>query len=493
MLAMMSCMFCEPYIETQSNIGHLTPKISGTNNRIYPTPLSSPFGSTPVHTDYFPSIEVATNAVIGEGSNPTNDEELRAPGSPGPTPLSPLSNDPVAQSSIRAILPSSLKSDSNFERTELADKTLSSSPERFRWSQRSTSNLATSLASSLPRPFSFGASVSSSPPGVYSKARTSPSSGSGPSQTQHTPWSASSFFNKAMNSTGGIRSRDMSLVVGEINTGARRSQAGVSKMEVSLKNQSQFHNDRYAEYPPFDEDEWLLYKSYRQSYATLLWTWGHHIDTTEMLKFNGTEFFSLDAPLHQITEKSKSLMIGRKQLATNNALSEGGLLYLDRVCSHCEKLHGPGLSTFGSKCPSCQVKAPHLACALCDELVRGLAMPCLACGHILHHECRFLMNQSLVLQQHCASGCGCACVEHSQVEMLWLPEYDTRPHSSSPSTIRELDERNQDDFAESPHNWEDVAYESLAKNLATNLAEPAKVKATTPVRPKDWSASNSWH
>ncbi|KAL8925055.1 MAG: hypothetical protein Q9208_003739 [Pyrenodesmia sp. 3 TL-2023] len=116
-------------------------------------------------------------------------------------------------------------------------------------------------------------------------------------------------------------------------------------------------------------------------------------------------------------------------------------------------------------------------CQLCHSTISGLSSPCLNCGHVLHLSCRLLLQQTETsdVNGECPTGCSCTCVNHLVIT-LPTPAATTQRDPSISSTTLLFDNEQESfgwrdvaDDAEAAGDesdaWEDVAYESLARNL----------------------------
>lgn len=104
----------------------------------------------------------------------------------------------------------------------------------------------------------------------------------------------------------------------------------------------------------------------------------------------------------------------------------------------------------GRRCPNCkprQALPTKLPCVICGEVVDGMLIPCLSCGHVSCFDCHQLWflrppdsfnippdhpDQTKALPT-CPTGCGCQCSDHIAVDVP-MPSWETAPPSprSSP-------------------------------------------------------------
>lgn len=343
------------------------------------------------------------------------------------------------------------------------------SPDHQRHAARSSSNLASALAASISRPFSFSASASSSPPTIYSKKRISPAGSYLNPQVPGVTWGTTSHLSRPSTITEDINSSRQSYLLNEDNV-VSFSKKPVFK--ITLKNQNQFHNDGYADLSLIDPDQEMLYRGYRQAYAHLLDTWGMPLSRCRILKYG------YSAALARSLSASNSFDIGRTTVTNSAAETKHLELDIRNHCTTCSAILPDHTSV---RCPNCiRSQAPPL-CLFCACVIRGLSSPCLFCGHILHPACRALLlaNPDLYSSSSddgmtCISGCGCNCASHSVMQV----EYPSRRKSSASLTVTGEAETQQDSFkwketaTEDEEAWEDVAYESLARNLGAKYLTP---------------------
>lgn len=341
-------------------------------------------------------------------------------------------------------------------------------PEQHRHASRSSSNLASALAASISRPFSFSASASSSPPTTYTKKRISPAGSYLNAPISNVTWASTNYLGKSSTITEDPDS-NRSLFLSNEEEVVSLSKRPIFK--ITLKNQNQFQNDGYANVSLLDPDQDMLYRSYRQAYAHLLHTWDMPLSRCKILKYGNNTTQSRSSPA------SSSLDIGR--INTNSSPSDFKDLGLG-IRNHCTTCSAILPDHTSVRCTTCMRPQPPLLCLLCACVIRGLSSPCLSCGHILHSACRALLlstagSHSTLTDDSmtCISGCGCNCASHAVVQV----EYPSRRKSSASLTVTGEAEIRQDfsKWRETPANdeeaWEDVAYESLA-NLGAKYLTP---------------------
>ena len=333
----------------------------------------------------------------------------------------------------------------------------STSPEQIRHVQRSNSNLASAFAASLSRPLSFSASASSSPP-TYPGKRLSPvGSYVGPPPAS-TGFGGTSLFGKSATITENPRPV-YSLPVSDTEEEASSPRKPV--FETKLKNQDHFELDGYASVPLLAASDGWRYDAYRDAYADMLFAWELPIQMCEVLNYDSVQ--SPDAGNLNIHDSNVSI-----QKSTLDKYDEfDGLAFRDS-CPDCT-------TTINAKaanrsCPNCSTRNSSLLCLFCTCIIRGLASPCLSCGHVLHASCRALLQPQDPVSDDpneeqgycCISGCGCRCSEHVFVEVE-EPEEPPRKGSQGAETII---------VKEGGQPRQDVAYESLARNLGARHLTP---------------------
>lgn len=463
MLAMLSCIFSKfdpikPTILETENVQHLSP------NHCQIAPGT-----------YYPSEEVAKSLLELEISS----EQIRRDSQKGifiphsgNSLASTSHSDPLAHFSISGTPISNLKSSrTSFERNESQTTSISTSPEQPRQAHRSNSNLASAFAASFSRPFSFNASASSSPPNIHSKKRLSPVGSYLANAPVGVTWGTTSFFGKSSHLTEDPKSA-YSLSVSDAEEDMSIIQKPV--FQVKLKNQDQFHNDGYAAVPLLNQSQEWQYRAYRESYAELLYVWNMPLARCALLKFNGDRP-ATSPPLD--SSPSPRLNLGKfaiDEFPDSESLGLG----LQTHCSTCFARLDQRNSL--NKCSFCTSSPSPLICLFCFSLIQGLASPCLSCGHVLHLSCRsFLASLTTSMpelpgHETCISGCGCNCASHAVIEV----EYPSRRKSSASMTIIgdvTSEQRSPEWKSTSPGEenlWEDVAYESLAKNLGARYLTP---------------------
>jgi len=120
------------------------------------------------------------------------------------------------------------------------------------------------------------------------------------------------------------------------------------------------------------------YDRYKKSYAEILYRWGYLQQRCEILK--------------SISEGADASVLSRN------------VLEFDNVCAHCDgRFKGP----FCTRC-----KTTLTACAVCRLPAKGLTSYCSNCGHGGHST---HMQAWFRSRKVCPTGCGCACLEMSDL------------------------------------------------------------------------------
>ncbi|KAL8787338.1 MAG: hypothetical protein Q9195_007797 [Heterodermia aff. obscurata] len=405
---------------------------------------------------FYPSAQVAHGLYSVDSSDLQT--AIRPNGSTARSSTSPSAASPLKESftpAPRSIFPSIdfKQSRTTLERQDSQSTSLSVSPEQLRHVPRSNSNLASAFAASLSRPFSFSTSTSSSPP-TQPRKRLSPA-GSYLGAHPGVSWSTASIFSKT-STIAEDPGPAHSLSVSDVEEDIRPVHAP-PVFKTKLKNQHQFPDDDSASIPLLNaENEWQ-YRAYRDAYAHMLFVWGLPIAMCEVLKYNGE-------PTKTTTKSEPSdLAIGKPtshhHLAATQHQQQG--LHITQTCPTCNSA-----LPNGHTCPRCSTspRPRPLICLFCTSLIRGLASPCFSCGHVLHSSCRALLqtlfsteNEEEQEQGTCISGCGCHCS---------APQAIVIDASSSPEPIDTHADPAQE---EEEQPWQDVVYESLARNLGGAL------------------------
>lgn len=460
MLAMLVCVFSDLQLSNkasrqeshQSDPDFGAPPLKSTGDY-----LSSRAKSHPQRMPSELSVPIVSQKHISESQSTTS--------STGP-PLSDLSTSQTPPSDDRTLHPSSGPQNSQA-------LSLSSSPEHYRHTHRSNSNLS-ALAASFSRSFSFRTSAASSPPNTtYLKKRSSPVGSYLGNPSSAITWS-SSIFSKSSTITEGPRST-FSLSVSD----TEEDTAPVLKwpgFRTTLKHRDHFHHDGHSNIISLDPTKRWRYRAYQEAYAHLLYIWNMPTARAEMLKYNHYS---------EPPESSSPFNFAPKPAAPTIATASAHTLDADHSPRPVFRDHCPScfnllpLQSPSRRCQSCSRPRTPLFCILCTTIIRGLSSPCSNCGHVLHASCRqLLFSESDAPITECPSGCGCVCANHSTMQ---LPAPIAESNSGglgkdvSPAVTVIGDEGvNDQEELGWKENGEDVAYESLARNLMPRRKVRAK-------------------
>ena len=491
MLAMMSCILsdCNTLQEGERadrDILRRQDSLTAYDNSKSET-VKSLAGPRDFYVNYYPSYEVALSLLQPTGPRLSIPPRSRKPGGNYPSAASSLgasNSDQIMPYSTGATPPYNyMPGRRSLERIDSNSKSLSTSPEQLRQNHRSNSNLTTAFASTS-RPFSFSTSASSSPPSTYLKKGISPvgshmgvlapSTISGPTGGFRRSYSGT----EEPKSGYGQQNMDVTYPPGTVKQ---------PKIKIKLKNQDLFHNEGYARVPLLDPRQTSRYRSYREAYAHMLMVWDMLITKTEVLKCNGKPGGFPRNATEIASIQDSSISIGRKVTDPSAKASSQANLSVGRKGTSCHRSRSLDPSMGPCRCRRCASKEAPLVCVFCAERIRGLAIPCLVCGHVMHPTCRSTLlttddpsspPDTLPFNISCNTGCACQCDELSALDFELPEEKELAAHRHSiTSTIRE------EDFEGGRRDEEGVAYESLAKNLNLGAAG-ARI-----VRPK---ASRIW-
>ncbi len=179
------------------------------------------------------------------------------------------------------------------------------------------------------------------------------------------------------------------------------------RIRSRLVHQDQFDLDGYPSSPLFDPMLETKCRMYRASYADLLDVWQLPIQRAEMLKFDGVTAADMASGLQHRSSTAHQPKTGlerpRRKTLTSMSRSTSPGLTIARCCRSC----GEALAAIekngvpiGWHCviPSCVALNPgtiaivnkvskRSACAICNTSIKGLAVPCLQCGHMTCYEC----------------------------------------------------------------------------------------------------------
>lgn len=323
---------------------------------------------------------------------------------------------------------------------------------------RSGSGLGSVLTSSFTRSFTFGPSSASPPTSAMGRKKPSPNG----SPNSAAAWPTSAFHVKPVSTNP-----DYLMILSALNSQAHSDtesdnpQAVLkppARLKVTMKNQSAFDTVEPARDSLLDPKKDWLYRSYRTAYSRLLSIWGLPVQQSEVLKIGGAVGGFGDPALGSASRVRASFsfpsLVRRNSQSTAVDWENRGL-EIHRHCSNCG--HSLQLSIFSTPfmaeparrsqgavvtCPNCNPKQPlpiSLPCVICGEVVEGMLIPCLNCGHVSCFDCHQVWFSKASKQQNetkstptlgqqqefefCPSGCGCNCSEHLSVDIAlpWAP------------------------------------------------------------------------
>lgn len=409
---------------------------------------------------------------------------------------------------------------------------MATSPDQHSQPQ-SGSGFGSVLASSFSRSFTFGPS-SASPPTVPTNTRK-PSPIDSPNTTPN-----SAIWNPGVKPGDHVTS-SIPLTVQTSRTHSdsgseqiQQTKKASSRLKVAIKNQDHFDKDGYSSSPaqgvPFlDTLRYGLYKSYCGAYAEMLAIWGLPVQQSEVRKIGATFGSSVGARVGRRNNRPsrKSLTLPLDKDAGSQSVgpeSDEQSLDIQRHCARCG--HALQYSIFstsnkaskhkiflGPRCTNCKHGRPlpvRPPCVICGEVVEGMLVPCLNCGHVCCFEChrQWFLNASDsprdeqgVLDdihhgedgsQFCPSGCGCNCSEHFAVDVPipWSPKSPSQQQDSdsgSAQTGNSSRNRRSEATSVTDHSvkvappedlkgWHASPFASLAKGLGGGLSRGLRTR-----------------
>lgn len=315
---------------------------------------------------------------------------------------------------------------------------------------RSGSGIGSVLASSLSRSFTFGPSSASPPTSVFGRKRQSPNG------SPNTPiaWPSGAFPAKAA-----ANSTDHLMVPTALNSqthsdaGSENTQAvpkQQARLKVSMKNQGAFDNVGPSQDSFLDPKKDWLYRSYRTAYSRLLSIWGLPVQQSEVLKIGGV--VDSDANYRRARASFSFPALVRSNSDSDGVDPDNQGLEIQRHCSRCglslqlsifsappsmeEAAEAKPPEGTSVTCPNCKPKQSlpiSLPCVICGEVIEGMLIPCLNCGHVSCFSCHQAWFSKTPSQndqdkapatpgqeqefRSCPSGCGCICSEHITVKI----------------------------------------------------------------------------
>ncbi|PWW78421.1 hypothetical protein C7212DRAFT_182250 [Tuber magnatum] len=374
MLAMLSCIFCEvdPVDEFEGG-----PKIPFED-----VPL--PERVTAYTLEYFSTLELARQAQSAMSVSPQHHSASMTPmthGSFGSSNGGGFNSDPSMPYSTGTTPPLrnyGLDADgiSSFP-------SLSSSPEQTHQYRKSTAGMAANFSAGLARAFG-------------------PGTGSPPARKRPSP--AESLMGNFTNATSGVTWGPITTIgsgskgpPSEDFTDTNSDHEHPSSARITMMNLDKFDDEGNVNIPFLDPKKTKLYRSYRESYADILYVWRLQIQRLEILQFNGLE-------CNQVDEEGELVGFGRKRGNT------GGWDGLE-IAGHCSRCGAVLDVTKGARgeCKACKRRQVTMTCCVCDVIIKGLYGPCLRCGHVAHADCHEAWFSKEGIAE-CPTGCGCNCM-----------------------------------------------------------------------------------
>ena len=465
---MLSCVLSEPLTTSYSLI------VSDEDHKNHPSQTQRKVSTwfdpkRGTSNAYFPSLEVARNLLRPPPSKSSRTEQRASGPQSTSSSAGATLSDPMTPFSTGATPPNHHRPFISFEKDDTQAPAISTSPEYTRSTYRSNSNLASTFAASFSRPFSFSASVSSSPPTTQGRKRLSPADSYVGAPPTGVSWGATSFFSKPSAIIEGPKS------VYALSGSDNEEDIAVPKPPVfttRLKNQDQFDNEAYASVSLLDPDQSWRYHAYREIYAHMLLVWDMPLARCDVLKHQRPQSVPGFSSKSATGFPSLLIAIGKSNSGFSNSIegADSGLAFMTHSTSRTSESPQQHNDQRRTKYAS---SGSAMICIMCAEIIRGLSSPCLACGHVLHTSCRSaVLSQNFIASEagECVSGCGCRCVDHLIAEV----EVPLRSKISPSITIMEdlsteqEENRWQQQAGKDEDAWEDVsradvAYKSLAR------------------------------
>ncbi|KAI9701138.1 MAG: hypothetical protein M1836_001807 [Candelina mexicana] len=435
MLAMLSCVFSEPAAKegVWNSMMHFTqPEI--------PMAMKTPAFSL----DYFASEEVAWSLYqpnIATLSTPKISHTPLGTFGSASSSNGPWSGD----HSTGTTPPLSYKTNkTSIEHLDNRTQSLSTSPDLQR-TRRSNSNLASMFTTSFSKPFSGLAS--SSPPAQYKK-RLSPVESI---QTNAVTWGTNTFFGASSINKGIPFAPSASHSLDGSDTDEDLPPPGEAKIKVILKNQNLFDSESLASVPLLDPKQSSRYTAYREAYANLLDVWKLPFARCEVLKFNGLSSYF---PTSSHPGQDNSLLtLGKLGAGTSTDDSQLGL-GVARHCAKCDDiLQLKSQAGAAARCRRCARNQNALACMVCLEVILGLYVPCLSCGHVAHTHCHSIWFED-ENNTECVS-CTCECPKLVVVQVNF-PEREPDVEETE-----EVEESKEQAVEDEDDEWEDEPWDTV--------------------------------
>ncbi|KAI5296568.1 hypothetical protein KEM52_000016 [Ascosphaera acerosa] len=193
-----------------------------------------------------------------------------------------------------------------------------------------------------------------------------------------------------------------------ISVSRRRGQ-----ISVTLKNRERFKPAPQPTAPPLlNAQQAARYSVYCEAYSDLLFIWDLPIRRAEVLKAAGEVARTHMTMPHVTASNTRTIHHG---LAIQDQNTARGVAASPQLVTSAER--GTASGTF--RPASSRLVLP---CVICTQIIKGMYMPCLHCGHVLCldcHEAWFCSNWTdhLVEEVQCPTGCGCVCSQHYITEV----------------------------------------------------------------------------
>ncbi|KAL8859875.1 MAG: hypothetical protein Q9178_003708 [Gyalolechia marmorata] len=341
MLAMLSCVLQSPH---KNSVNPATARDdrseAGSSNPLQEISISHPLAAI---ERYYPFAEAASNVRGPPIKKPQFILEMQKPTSGSQSAGSSFgasTSDPMTPYSTGLTPPSSTKPNRLHNERSLSQIPMSTSPEEYKHTHRSTSNVASTFAASLVRPFSSSTPDSSSPPTTYPRRRMSPAVSYLGAATSNSVWTYSSQRGKTSSSTQTSKDQTSSSLVYDRQS---YSEGNGFSFHTKLKNQAQFENDGYAAEPLLDPGKEERYSAYRSAYASMLLAWDLPIVSSKVLQYNTT------GPAEHVLQKERnhqrateSLIVVRRDPSSLTAQDKAELqLNFREHCSNCNNVQLP--------------------------------------------------------------------------------------------------------------------------------------------------------
>ncbi|KAL4917763.1 hypothetical protein BDW62DRAFT_183293 [Aspergillus aurantiobrunneus] len=513
MVAMLSCVLYEPNLERTLPGEEASPKQAGHDS--FPIDLhnTSSAGTnksqalTPLHSTPKDSHTTPVTQSSGRSSLELWRGGTTPPYSTGTTPplLSRASGIGVERRAVTQ------------------NPSLAASPDQ-QLPPRGGSGFGSALASSLSRSFTFGPS-SASPP-----ASDHPRRKQGKIESPHavggtgvwSPYSSTAKLASAKPDHLTTITAPTSQTQSDADS-ERPNPNPTKKIQVALKNQGAFENDSTTQNLFLDPKKDQLYRSYRRAYAHLLSIWGLPVQRSEMLKIGDITKQPGNTRTHHDNSSSPEVSFSLSGFAhkgsTGSSTDEDNKgLGIRRHCIGCGAQQLPifaiqdavdaAVAAKGTAtsiiCSKCKPKRPlplKLSCAICHEVIEGMLVPCLGCGHVCCFSCYREWLSAISPDPHrsddsdqeldshfCPAGCGCRCADHTMTDIppprsrppSPIPEGDSsiyRPQTRRSDGSRSIDSlvnpgQPEDDL----EHWGASPFASLARGLGGGLSRGLRGK-----------------